>query len=55
MPTPPLVDNPYDLHIWIPGEMKPEIWAAAKAADLRPSQWLRRAIRAQLERERKLE
>jgi hypothetical protein len=41
----------YDLHILIPVPMKPEIWAAARAADLNPSQWLRRAIRDQLDRQ----
>jgi hypothetical protein len=45
-------DGPvHDLHTQIPVPMKDQIWAAAQAADLSPSQWLRRAIRDQLARE----
>jgi hypothetical protein len=52
MAKPQLLDNPnHDLHIWMPRTLKDEVWTAAKIADLSPSQWLRRAIRQQLERE----
>jgi hypothetical protein len=40
-----------ELHVQVPEPTKERVWRAAKAADLSPSQWLRRAIREQLTRE----
>lgn len=50
-----MFDNPVELHVQIERKLRDEVWAAAKVADLSPSQWIRRALRGQLaaqERER---
>lgn len=41
----------HELHVQVPLEMRDQVWAAAQARDMSPSQWIRQAIRAQLERE----
>jgi hypothetical protein len=41
----------HELHVQVPVTMRDQVWAAAARLELSPSQWLRRAIRLELERE----
>jgi hypothetical protein len=41
----------WELHVQIPRELRDEVFDAARARDLTPTQWMRRAIREKLERD----
>jgi hypothetical protein len=52
MAKPRLFDSPpVELHVQVGQELREQVWQAAKIADLSPSQWIRRALRAQLARD----
>jgi post-segregation antitoxin (ccd killing protein) len=51
MTRPALMDDQHELHVVIPRELRGQMLEAARRADLKLSQWVRRAMREQLKRE----